>query len=247
MSTEIKPAAEAAHPSHPQTKAHIRRVQTLLSGVIEDLQQRQQAHDASKLVTPEVEHFDRVCHVRGSYAYHSEEYKQVLASIKPALDHHYQVNDHHPQHFSRGIHGMGLVQLIEMVVDWKASGEQDAGCIFRSIEIDSKRFGYGDELKNILFNTARYLGWAPEPTEPDEVYINGEPTTEYYCLYNSLRFTIGPARGSVVRAVFKRYDIDHTFEPAPGVFSCLVYNHILPEGVRLDYDNDKPLPPSISG
>jgi len=31
--------------------------------------------------------------------YGSEEYKAFLGQMKPALDHHYAVNDHHPEHF----------------------------------------------------------------------------------------------------------------------------------------------------
>lgn len=33
------------------------------------------------------------------------------------LDHHYQNNDHHPEHFELGINGMNLLQLLEMLAD----------------------------------------------------------------------------------------------------------------------------------
>ena len=53
---------------------------------------------------------------------------------------------------------MNLIDLLEMICDWKASSERHAdGDIFKSIEINQKRFGYSDDLKNILMNTATFL------------------------------------------------------------------------------------------
>jgi hypothetical protein len=33
----------------------------------------------------------------------------------------------------------------------------ETGCIYKSIEINQKRFGYSDELKQIFINTANYI------------------------------------------------------------------------------------------
>jgi hypothetical protein len=45
-----------------------------------------------------------------------------------------------------------------MIVDWKAASERHAdGDILRSIEINQSRFGYSDELKQILVNTVHEL------------------------------------------------------------------------------------------
>ena len=53
---------------------------------------------------------------------------------------------------------MNLVDLIEMICDWKAASERHAdGDIYKSIEINQKRFGYSDELKQILKNTIEIL------------------------------------------------------------------------------------------
>ena len=44
--------------------------------------------------------------------------------------------------------------------DWKAAGERHAdGSLAKSIELNQKRFGYTDELRAILTNTARAMGW----------------------------------------------------------------------------------------
>lgn len=78
--------------------------------------------------------------------------------LKPAIDIHYKNNRHHPEHFANGIKDMTLLDLLEMLCDWKASSERHAdGNIYRSIEINQSRFGYSDELKDILKNTVDFL------------------------------------------------------------------------------------------
>ena len=85
----------------------------------------------------------------------------MLAAMKPALDHHYAANSHHPEHYEKGILGMSLLDLIEMLCDWKAATHRHKdGDIRRSIEINQQRFGYSDSLKQIFLNTVSVL---PEP------------------------------------------------------------------------------------
>ena len=144
--------------STADTKRHIRRVRRLLRECIGDLKQRAIDHDRSKLEEPEKSVFDRVTPQLAGSTYGSEEYSAFLADMKPALDHHYAENDHHPEHFADGIHGMDLIQLLEMVCDWKAASERHAnGDILRSIEINAKRFGYSPELEGVLRRTAERL------------------------------------------------------------------------------------------
>jgi len=53
---------------------------------------------------------------------------------------------------------MSLIDIVEMICDWIAAVERhDDGNIFKSIEINQKRFGYSDDLKNILINTAKEI------------------------------------------------------------------------------------------
>lgn len=57
-----------------------------------------------------------------------------------------------------GLLGMNLIDVLEMIVDWKCSGMRHAdGCLYKSIEINQKRFGYSDELKQIFINTAHWI------------------------------------------------------------------------------------------
>lgn len=144
--------------SRPDTIAHIRQVGRLIRRMIGDLMRREDEHDRSKLRSPEVEAFDEMTPKLAGSTYGSEEYRSCLAAMKPALDHHYAANSHHPEHYPDGIRGMNLLDVVEMLCDWKAATlRHDDGDIRRSIEINQGRFGYSDELKAILLNTLPLL------------------------------------------------------------------------------------------
>lgn len=146
--------------SKNETRRHIITVSGFMNEIIAKLLHRASNHDASKLECGEAEYFDKMTPLLENSTYGSEEYKQFLSELKPALDHHYRFNDHHPEHFENGIAGMNLIQLMEMLCDWKAATMRHSnGDIIRSIEINQQRFGYTDELKNILIKTVYNMGW----------------------------------------------------------------------------------------
>ena len=144
------------------TNLHIDRVRFLLGQCAIFLLERGARHDASKLEEPEKAIFDAVGNRLAVITYAGEEYKDSLAELKVALDHHYVHNAHHPQHYPNGVDGMSLFDLIEMLMDWKAAGERHPGGmnIFASIEISSDRFSVGEQLQKILINTAKEMGWS---------------------------------------------------------------------------------------
>lgn len=149
--------------SKEETSKHIARVRKLMSRAVSTLVVRAVQHDASKLKSPEAEIFEEYTPKLAGCTYGSEEYKGFLAAMKPALDHHYAHNSHHPEHWPNGIKDMSLLDLLEMVCDWKAATERhNDGSILKSIEINQKRFGYSDELKAIFLNTVKELGFLNE-------------------------------------------------------------------------------------
>lgn len=149
-----------AYDSRDDTLAHIERVRHYLFVVRAHIRQREDDHDQSKLEDPEKAIFDEVTPRLKGLTYGSDDYKASLAEMKPALDHHYAHNSHHPEHFENGVDGMSLLDVIEMLVDWKAASERHAdGDIWRSIDINERRFGLTPQLVAILRNTARELGW----------------------------------------------------------------------------------------
>lgn len=149
-----------SYDSRPDTWEHIREVQKNLRQVGTELTRRGLEHDQSKLHSPEVEVFDRVTPLLKSLEYGSEEYKASLKDMGAGLDHHYAHNDHHPEHHPSGFYGMNLIQMIEMLADWKAATMRNPnGDLELSIEQNGERFGYDSKMKHILLATARSLGW----------------------------------------------------------------------------------------
>ncbi len=141
-----------------KTMRHIETVRNYINAVIVDLLGRAESHDQSKLTPAEVDVFDKFTPLLRTCTYGSDEYKSFLEQMEPALKNHYTNNRHHPEHFENGIQDMNLVDIIEMLIDWKCSGlRHNDGCIFKSIEINQKRFGYSDEMKAIFINTANWL------------------------------------------------------------------------------------------
>ena len=129
-------------------------------------------HDQSKLESPEVEMFDEFTPKLRDLTYGSDEYKACTAAMGDALKHHYSVNRHHPEWHERGIRGMNLLDLTEMLADWKAATLRHAdGDLERSIRQNAERFGYGDEIENLLMTTAKDLGWVGEPEMPGHTYV----------------------------------------------------------------------------
>lgn len=138
------------------TMRHIERVRNILNCVIIDLLRRAEEHDQSKLESPEVELFTEYGPVLAGLTYGSPEFNANKAKMGPALAHHYANNAHHPEHHKNGVNDMTLLDVIEMIVDWKASSERHHdGNILKSIEINSDRFGISPQLTRIMENTAK--------------------------------------------------------------------------------------------
>lgn len=145
-----------------QTMRHIETVRNYLSACIRELLLRQEEHDQSKLEPPEVDAYDAITHQLHGLTYGSDEYRAVLKAHRPAIEHHYACQRHHPEHFKLGYRGMNLIDLLEMLCDWTATSlrHQD-GDIRTSIAINQERFGYSDELATILHNTINWLETQP--------------------------------------------------------------------------------------
>jgi len=146
-----------------KTLRHIETVRNYMNAIICELMKRQEQHDQSKLQSPEVEYFDKYTPLLRSITYGSDEYKRIMEEMRPAITHHNQSNRHHPEFHGDGISRMNLIDLIEMMCDWKAAGMRHAdGNLFKSLLINKKRFGISDQLYEILYNTAAYLEFEAE-------------------------------------------------------------------------------------
>lgn len=127
---------------------------------IANLAQRAVHHDASKWSEEEWPSFEEATPRLAGLKYGSEEYRENLRAIKPAIAHHQANNSHHPEFYPNGIDGMSLLDLVEMLCDWKAAGERsETGSIKASLDHNREKFGMSDQLYNILMNTVREMGW----------------------------------------------------------------------------------------
>jgi hypothetical protein len=146
------------HDSTADTLHHARRVQQLLNDVVITLLRRGEAHDASKLQDPEKVAFDTAGHSLKSLVFGSPAYKEALEQIRPALEHHYAHNSHHPEHYANGIAGMSLFDLVEMVMDWLASSERGPEPVIKLTHL-ADRFRIEPQLLSVITNTVEDLGW----------------------------------------------------------------------------------------
>ena len=139
-----------------ETIKHIHRVRELLFSMIEQLDERARLHDLSKLESPEAEIFGEYGDELHKVVYMSDEYKALLEKIKPALDSHYAKNRHHPAFHKSGVNDMNLLDILEMLIDWKASTERvKSGNLRKSIDDNAKRFEISPQLTQILHNTVK--------------------------------------------------------------------------------------------
>jgi hypothetical protein len=116
---------------------------------------RSAVHDLSKYRWDESRYFVKtILRLRGS-TYGSDEYKGLLAELKPALDLHYARHRHHPEHSALGIGEMSLTDVAEMFLDWHAATHRHRdGSIVASVEKNEKRFGLSCPLYLALWHEA---------------------------------------------------------------------------------------------
>lgn len=142
------------------TEVHIENVKGYMQNIMDLIYERSMKHDASKLQDPELSIFTEYTPKLANTTYGSEEYKEHLKGMQVALDHHYASNSHHPEHYDNGVNDMDLLDIVEMLCDWKAATERhNDGDIMKSLEINKTRFNIDDQLFAILENTVKRMEW----------------------------------------------------------------------------------------
>jgi hypothetical protein len=156
------------------TLRHSLRVAELMGELIKELLDRSVRHDLSKTREPERAVYDEFVPQLRAATYGSAEYQTLVDAMGEGLRHHYAHNRHHPEYFADGINGMTLVDLVEMLADWKAATERTShGDLADSLTINRERFDIEPQLMDVLANTARHFGWLD--AEPDRNAANAAP------------------------------------------------------------------------
>jgi hypothetical protein len=162
-----------------ETLKHIEVVMQLLATMQHEIALRMFSHDRTKLQSPELEMFEIFTDKLAALTYGSEAYEQCRQEmLDSALGHHYENNRHHPQFFENGVDDMNLIDLIEMLCDWKASTLRSSdGDIWYSIEHNAKGFNLTPQLVKILQNTVPLL--TSVYSSPTQKHLN-----TYWCCKN---------------------------------------------------------------
>ena len=139
------------------TMEHKTRVAIKMSALAREITRRGNVHDNSKFKTPEVEIYSAHFNELNNAKYGSPEYDKALNNIKPALNHHNEVNDHHVQHFEDGIFGMDLIQILEMLCDISVAAESKGDDIIDTLPTWMSRNGVPENYYMILKNTLEHI------------------------------------------------------------------------------------------
>ncbi len=138
--------------------AHIRGVQTWMRHVIMLWTNRMVFHDQSKYSSPELPLIHQKARL-DSIPLNTPDYYDALSQIKSAVQAHYECNTHHPEHYANGVLDMSLLDLMEMICDWRVAAEMNGTDLAVSFDKCVERFDIPQELRTVLLNTCKELGW----------------------------------------------------------------------------------------
>ena len=142
-----------SYDSTADTLRHMAAVRSRLETAVVELLRRGRVHDASKFTPEEKPAFDEAIPAIRGLAYGSPAYNEVVARVRPALAVHYSRNSHHPEFYGeRGIAGMDLFDLVEMLCDWMAAAQRNPSDGVR-LDYNVKAFGIDAQLASVLENT----------------------------------------------------------------------------------------------
>lgn len=120
-----------------ETLAHQKSIAEKLNALAKSLIDRGEHHDEAKFTPEEL---------------------PLLASEDPrsvdiAMQHHYRLTRHHPQHFKNGMRDMCLIDLVETFVDWEMDAEEEGKDFSEILAEKQKEFGFSDDIRDIMQNT----------------------------------------------------------------------------------------------
>lgn len=170
---DTDPAKNLANPQALNTiryvLKHKENVRKRLTVLAQQLLQRAEEHDNSKLQSPEVDWLIEM-DKEPRYIYGSPEYLEKKNRWQKFFDHHYEENSHHPEHFKDlGVLGMNLTDLCEYIVDISSYYEDlHPQEVFDLLDKQAIRFDLDFQLTEVLKNTLLDYFTTIGPTTPEE-------------------------------------------------------------------------------
>lgn len=126
-----------------------------MNKMIHELISRAEVHDKSKFDEDEFPHYSKITSEFENVPYGTPEATEIREKFKDLFERHAKKNRHHPEFHPNGIDDMTLVDLIELLSDWKASSIRDNNDIMKSIQICGEKYKISPQLLKILENTAK--------------------------------------------------------------------------------------------
>jgi len=137
---------------------HISEVKENLASIKNDLEKRGVAHDRSKLEAIEFDAFVKTRPKFKTVNFGTKEYQKCTDEIKPAIDHHYAVNRHHTAYHFNGFDDMNLLDILEMLADWKAASRRNTGLSFAdSLPKAYEKYSIPENMQRHIESTLTYL------------------------------------------------------------------------------------------
>lgn len=128
---------------------HQTLVRKYLLALARELEARALLHDLSKLDLDEFGGFVEINQIARKHKFGSPEYKASVQNDAVTL--HYSRNPHHPEFHPGGLNDMNLLDLIEMVVDWRAASETYGKTLMsESLRIQKERYKMTDEQFHLI-------------------------------------------------------------------------------------------------
>jgi hypothetical protein len=152
-----------------ETILHVSEVSENIEVIASELRKRGISHDRTKFQAIEFEAFVSTREQFKNATYGTPEYQSCVDAIQPAVEHHYQNNRHHPGFHPNGVSNMTLIDLVEMVADWKAAERRSPDKkLIDTLDSSFNKYGIGEQLGCMIKNTLASLGWiedAPSMTQ----------------------------------------------------------------------------------
>ena len=138
------------------TMEHKMEVQIIMGNMSKECMQRGRLHDNSKLKSPEKEAYQEMHDKLKTVKFGSEQYKRLVGD-SVAVGLHYRNNDHHPEHFEDGIHGMHLLQITEMLADMVAVSKAKGTDVIEMLPTLMAEHGIPENFYMIFKNTIELM------------------------------------------------------------------------------------------
>jgi len=131
-----------------------------------ELRARGHLHDQSKLEPNELEGFIEINRVAREHGPGTPEYEAVLRDADCIVE-HFSKNSHHPEHHA-ATSDMGWLDIIEMVLDWKAAADTYGQRTLRgSLDYQRKRHDFSDSQWWLIMQV---VDWVEPQVEPGTYY-----------------------------------------------------------------------------